>query len=144
MMLKSEMEEIGCLFECMMLSKYGLIQFNDYFLVFNIICDVIQECQDVMFFLVDEFLDLMVVIGGFNFFNIIYLQEIVVSCGICLFYIDMFECIDVGINLIEYKLLVVEFCCEGDFLFEGFVWVGIIFGVLILDWVVEEVIEKLM
>lgn len=39
---------------------------------FNIICDVIQEWQDVMFDLVEEDLFLMVVIGGFNFFNMIY------------------------------------------------------------------------
>ena len=49
-----------------MLSKYGPTALNEHFLAFNTICDATQERQDAMFSLVDEPLDLMVVIGGYN------------------------------------------------------------------------------
>ena len=95
-MLKSETEEIGRLFERTMLSKYGPTQLNDHFLAFNTICDATQERQDAMFSLVDEPLDLMVVIGGFNSSNTTHLQEIAVSRGIRSFHIDTPDRIDAG------------------------------------------------
>ena len=143
-MLKSETEEIGRLFERTMLSKYGPTQLNDHFLAFNTICDATQERQDAMFSLVDEPLDLMVVIGGFNSSNTTHLQEIAVSRGIRSFHIDTPERIDVGSNSIEHKPLASDLCREGDFLPEGPVRVGITSGASTPDRAVEEVIEKLM
>ena len=143
-MLKSETEEIGRLFERTMLSRYGPTQLNDHFLAFNTICDATQERQDAMFSLVDESLDLMVVIGGFNSSNTTHLQEIAVSRGIRSFHIDTPERIDVGSNSIEHKPLAAELCREGDFLPEGPVRVGITSGASTPDRAVEEVIEKLM
>ncbi len=143
-MLKSETEEIGRLFERTMLSKYGPTQLNDHFLAFNTICDATQERQDAMFSLVDEPLDLMVVIGGFNSSNTTHLQEIAISRGIRSFHIDTPERIDVGTNSIEHKPLAADFCREGDFLPEGPVRVGITSGASTPDRAVEEVIEKLM
>jgi len=143
-MLKSETEEIGRLFERTMLSKYGPTQLNDHFLAFNTICDATQERQDAMFSLVDEPLDLMVVIGGFNSSNTTHLQEIAVSRGIRSFHIDTPERIDVGTNSIEHKPLAADLCREGDFLPEGPVRVGITSGASTPDRAVEEVIEKLM
>ena len=104
-MLKSETEEIGRLFERTMLSKYGPTQLNDHFLAFNTICDATQERQDAMFSLVDESLDLMVVIGGFNSSNTTHLQEIAVSRGIRSFHIDTPERLDTASNSIEHKPL---------------------------------------
>ena len=143
-MLKSETEEIGRLFERTMLSKYGPSQLNEHFLAFNTICDATQERQDAMFSLVDEPLDLMVVIGGFNSSNTTHLQEIAISRGIRSFHIDTPERIDVGSNSIEHKPLAAELCREGDFLPEGPVRVGITSGASTPDRAVEEVIEKLM
>ncbi len=143
-MLKSETEEIGRLFERTMLSKYGPTQLNDHFLAFNTICDATQERQDAMFSLVDEPLDLMVVIGGFNSSNTTHLQEIAVSRGIRSFHIDTPERIDVGSNSIEHKPLAADLRREGDFLPGGPVRVGITSGASTPDRAVEEVIEKLM
>lgn len=143
-MLKSETEEIGRLFERTMLSKYGPTQLNDHFLAFNTICDATQERQDAIFSLVDEPLDLMVVIGGFNSSNTTHLQEIAISRGIRSFHIDTPERIDVGTNSIEHKPLAADLCREGDFLPEGPMRVGITSGASTPDRAVEEVIEKLM
>ena len=143
-MLKSETEEIGRLFERTMLSKYGPTQLNDHFLAFNTICDATQERQDAMFSLVDESLDLMVVIGGFNSSNTTHLQEIAVSRGIRSFHIDTPERLDATSNSIEHKPLSEALCREDKFLPAGPVTVGITSGASTPDRAVEEVIEKLM
>ena len=143
-MLKSETEEIGRLFERTMLSKYGPAELNDHFVAFNTICDATQERQDAMFSLVDEPLDLMVVIGGFNSSNTTHLQEIAVSRGIRSFHIDTPDRLDAQANAIEHKPLNENLRLESNFLPAGLVTVGITSGASTPDRAVEEVIEKLM
>ena len=142
-MLKSETEEIGRLFERTMLSKYGPTALNEHFLAFNTICDATQERQDAMFSLVDEPLDLMVVIGGYNSSNTTHLQEIAVSRGIRSFHIDTPERIRAD-NSIEHKPLGQDLICEADFLPAGPVNVGITSGASTPDRVVEHVIQRLI
>jgi 4-hydroxy-3-methylbut-2-enyl diphosphate reductase len=142
-MLKSETEEIGRLFERTMLERYGPASLNDHFLAFNTICDATQERQDAMFSLVDEPLDLMVVIGGFNSSNTTHLQEIAVSRGIRSFHIDAPERIGPG-NRIEHKPLGGELEAVEPFLPDGPIRVGITSGASTPDRVVEVVIQKLI
>ena len=143
-MLKSETEEIGRLFERTMLRKYGPVELNDHFLAFNTICDATQERQDAMFSLVDEPLDLMVVIGGFNSSNTTHLQEIAITRGIRSFHIDTPDRIDVSTNTVEHMPLSEALRTNEQFLPSGPVNVGITSGASTPDRVVEEVIEKLM
>lgn len=103
-MLKSETEQIGKLFEHTMMKKYGPTELNEHFQSFNTICDATQERQDAMFGLVDEKLDLMVVIGGFNSSNTTHLQEIAVERNIPSYHIDCAERIKPG-NRVEHKPL---------------------------------------
>ena len=142
-MLKSETEEIGRLFERTMLSKYGPAHLNEHFLAFNTICDATQERQDAMFSLVDEPLDLMVVIGGYNSSNTTHLQEIAISRGIRSFHIDTPERIDAD-NSIEHKPLGQDLVREQNFLPDGPVEVGIASGASTPDRVVEHVIQRLI
>ena len=142
-MLKSETEEIGRLFERTMLSKYGPTAINEHFLAFNTICDATQERQDAMFSLVDEPLDLMVVIGGYNSSNTTHLQEIAVSRGIRSFHIDTPERISAD-NNIEHKPLGQELIQEMNFLPAGPVTVGITSGASTPDRAVEQVIQRLI
>ena len=142
-MLKSETEEIGRLFERTMLSKYGPTAINEHFLAFNTICDATQERQDAMFSLVDEPLDLMVVIGGYNSSNTTHLQEIAVSRGIRSFHIDTPERISAD-NSIEHKPLGQELIREMNFLPAGPVTVGITSGASTPDRAVEQVIQRLI
>ncbi|MCP9927381.1 4-hydroxy-3-methylbut-2-enyl diphosphate reductase [Cyanobium sp. CH-040] len=142
-MLKSETEEIGKLFERTMLQRYGPARLNDHFLAFNTICDATQERQDAMFALVDEPLDLMVVIGGYNSSNTTHLQEIAVSRGIRSFHIDTPERIGPG-NRIAHKPLGGDLEVEETFLPEGPIRVGITSGASTPDRIVEEVIERLI
>ncbi|QEY32282.1 4-hydroxy-3-methylbut-2-enyl diphosphate reductase [Synechococcus sp. RSCCF101] len=142
-MLKSETEEIGKLFERTMLRRFGPQELNDHFLAFNTICDATQERQDAMFALVDEPLDLLVVIGGYNSSNTTHLQEIAVSRGIRSFHIDTPERIGPG-NRITHKPLGADLAMEEPFLPEGPLTVGITSGASTPDRVVEDVIRRLM
>ena len=142
-MLKSETEEIGRLFERTMLRKYGPIELNKHFLSFNTICDATEERQQAMFSLVDEPLDLLVVIGGFNSSNTTHLQEIAISRGIRSFHIDTPERIGDN-NSIQHKPLGEDLFIESNFLPAGSVSVGITSGASTPDRVVEHVIQKLI
>ena len=142
-MLKSETEEIGRLFERTMLRRYGPQELQEHFLAFNPICDATQERQDAMFSLVDEPLDLMVVIGGYNSSNTTHLQEIAESRGIRSFHIDTPERIGPG-NRIEHKPLGAELELLEPFLPAGRLRVGITSGASTPDRVVEDVIHRLM
>ena len=142
-MLKSETEEIGKLFERTMLQRFGPAELNDHFLAFNTICDATQERQDAMFALVDEPLDLMVVIGGYNSSNTTHLQEIAVSRGIRSFHIDTPERIGPG-NWIQHMPLGGELDVEDPFLPEGPIRVGITSGASTPDRIVEQVIQRLI
>jgi 4-hydroxy-3-methylbut-2-enyl diphosphate reductase len=142
-MLKSETEEIGRLFERTMLEHYGPTALNEHFLAFNTICDATQERQDAMFSLVDEPLDLMIVIGGYNSSNTTHLQEIAISRGIRSFHIDTPERIGPG-NRIEHKPLGGELETVEPFLPEGSLRVGLTSGASTPDRVVEDVIRQLI
>lgn len=141
-MLKSETEQIGKLFERTMMKKYGPDKLNQHFLAFNTICDATQERQDAMLKLVEEKIDLIVVIGGYNSSNTTQLQQIAFARGIPSYHIDNAERIKPG-NRIEHKVLYGDLTVKENWLPEGEITVGITSGASTPDKVVEEVIEKI-
>ena len=141
-MLKSETEQIGKLFERTMMRKYGPAQLDQHFQSFNTICDATQERQDAMFQLVDEKLDLIVVIGGFNSSNTTHLQEIAVERSIPSYHIDSAERIGPG-NRVEHRLLNGELEVMQNWLPEGAIAIGITSGASTPDKVVADVVEKI-
>ena len=143
-MLKSETEEIGKVFEKTMLKKFGPESLNSHFLAFNTICDATEERQDAMFSLVDEDLDILVVIGGFNSSNTTHLQEIAITKNIISYHIDTPERISVEDNSILHKPLGSDLVLKNNFLPNGNINVGITSGASTPDKVVADVIEKLI
>ncbi|NJL48913.1 MAG: 4-hydroxy-3-methylbut-2-enyl diphosphate reductase [Leptolyngbyaceae cyanobacterium SM2_5_2] len=141
-MLKGETEQIGKLFEHTMLKKYGPQALNDHFLSFNTICDATQERQDAMFKLVDEPLDVMVVIGGYNSSNTTHLQEIAVERHIPSYHIDSASRIGPG-NRIEHKQLHGGMAVTELWLPDGPITVGVTSGASTPDRSVEEAIERI-
>ena len=142
-MLKTETEEMGKLFERTMLKKYGPIELKEHFQSFNTICDATQERQDAMIDLVEEPLDLMVVIGGFNSSNTSHLQEMAIHRGIPSYWIDSSARILPG-NRIEHKPLHGEIEVKENWLPDGKLFIGITSGASTPDKSVEEAIEKIL
>jgi len=141
-MLKGETEQIGKLFERTMLKKYGPQELNLHFLSFNTICDATQERQDAMFGLVEQKLDLMVVIGGYNSSNTTHLQEIAIERNIPSYHIDSAARIGPR-NCIEHKLLHSDLTMTENWLPDGPITVGVTSGASTPDRSVEEAIERI-
>jgi 4-hydroxy-3-methylbut-2-en-1-yl diphosphate reductase len=142
-MLKTETENIGKLFEKTMMRKFGPSNLNEHFLSFNTICDATQERQDAMLGLVEEKLDLMLVIGGFNSSNTTHLQEIAIDKTLPSYHIDSAERILPG-NRIEHKPLGGDLVVTENWLPDGNIVVGVTSGASTPDKVVEDAIDRIL
>jgi len=143
-MLKGETEEIGKLFERTMMTKYGPQKLDEHFLSpGDTICDATQERQDAMLQLIEEKLDLMIIIGGFNSSNTGHLREIAESRNIPAFQIDDPSCLisKTKIRYLTHENQVLEE--DRNWLPEGEIIIGVTAGASTPNQVVEEVIEKL-
>jgi 4-hydroxy-3-methylbut-2-enyl diphosphate reductase len=142
-MLKGETEQIGQLFERTMLAKYGPAALDEHFLSpGDTICDATQERQDAMLKLVEQDVDVILVIGGFNSSNTGHLQEIAESRGLASYHIDGPDCLGPG-NRIRHKSGPHGAITETvSWLPDGPVTVGVTSGASTPDQVVAEVLEK--
>ncbi|MBD2177963.1 4-hydroxy-3-methylbut-2-enyl diphosphate reductase [Pseudanabaena sp. FACHB-1998] len=141
-MLKGETEAIGKLFERTMMQKYGVEHLNEHFLSFNTICDATQERQDAMFEIVEQPLDLMIVIGGYNSSNTTHLQEIAIERNLPSYHIDDVHRI-ISAEIIEHKPLGKAIEQSPNWLPDGKVTIGITSGASTPDRVVEDVIYRI-
>jgi len=141
-MLKGETEAIGKLFERTMMQKYGVEHLNEHFLAFNTICDATQERQDAMFEIVEEPINLMIVIGGYNSSNTTHLQEIAIERNLPSYHIDDVHRI-ISAEVIEHKPLGKAIEQASNWLPVGKIKIGVTSGASTPDRVVEDVINRI-
>jgi 4-hydroxy-3-methylbut-2-en-1-yl diphosphate reductase len=74
-MLRSETEEIQRRLRKAMVDRYGEAQIDQHYRMFDTICGATQERQDALIHLLQEPLDMMIVVGGYNSSNTSHLAE---------------------------------------------------------------------
>jgi len=144
-MLQSDTELIGKLFERTMLRKHGVQEIDKHFLSpGDTICDATQERQDAMLQMVEEKLDLVIIIGGYNSSNTGHLHEIAVEKGHKAYHIDGPDCIGPGNKLTHKPIHAGEGSLVEPLLPEGELVIGITAGASTPDQVIAGVITKIL
>jgi 4-hydroxy-3-methylbut-2-enyl diphosphate reductase len=74
-MLRTETEEIQGRLRQAMIDRYGPAEIDKHYRMFDTICGATQERQDALIHLLEEPLDMMIVVGGYNSSNTSHLAE---------------------------------------------------------------------
>ena len=83
--------------------RYGSGTVAEHFRSFDTICSATQERQDAVLALIQEPLDVMVVVGGYNSSNTCHLAALVHSKGVRIFHIEDAEGVDPAAGTIRHQ-----------------------------------------
>ncbi|HSJ76386.1 MAG TPA: 4-hydroxy-3-methylbut-2-enyl diphosphate reductase [Gemmatimonadales bacterium] len=83
--------------------RYGVDALDEHFRSFDTICSATQERQDAVLALLQEPLDLMIVVGGYNSSNTCHLAALVHQHGVPTFHIEDADAIDVSTGMIRHQ-----------------------------------------
>jgi len=83
--------------------RYGADALADHFRSFDTICSATQERQDAVLALIQEPLDVMVVVGGYNSSNTCHLAALVQSHGVRTFHIEDADGVDPAAGTIRHQ-----------------------------------------
>jgi 4-hydroxy-3-methylbut-2-en-1-yl diphosphate reductase len=86
-----------------MARRYGPEKVEEHFRSFDTICSATQERQDAVLSLLQEPLDLMIVVGGYNSSNTCHLAALVDQHGIPTYHIEDAEGLDVVTGAIRHQ-----------------------------------------
>ena len=142
-MLSSESLAVAKLFGETMVKKYGAENLEKHFRSFDTICSATQERQDAVVELLEEGVDLMIVIGGFNSSNTGHLCEIS-STKTSAYHIEDTSCI-LSREAIRHKPVgKKEIVITHNWAKPGPLQIGVTSGASTPDRVMGEVIERLV
>jgi len=102
-MLSGESLAIADEFRKSMLRRYGPGALDQHFRSFDTICSATQERQDAVLALLQEPLDVMVVVGGYNSSNTCHLAALVHQHGVPTYHIEDAAAIDVATGAIRHQ-----------------------------------------
>jgi 4-hydroxy-3-methylbut-2-en-1-yl diphosphate reductase len=102
-MLAGESLAIADEFRASMERRYGAAAVADHFRSFDTICSATQERQDAVLALLEEPLDVMLVVGGYNSSNTCHLAALVHSKGIRVFHIEDADGVDPAAGTIRHQ-----------------------------------------
>jgi 4-hydroxy-3-methylbut-2-enyl diphosphate reductase len=102
-MLAGESLAIAAEFGLSMGRRYGEAVRDEHFRSFDTICSATQERQDAVLALLEEPLDLMVVVGGYNSSNTCNLAAICAAKGVRTVHIEDADCIDVEAGVVRHQ-----------------------------------------
>jgi 4-hydroxy-3-methylbut-2-enyl diphosphate reductase len=85
-----------------MIRRYGAAA-GEHFRSFDTICSATQERQDAVVALLEEPLDVMVVVGGYNSSNTCHLAELVHSRGVPVFHIEDADAVDPEAGTVRHQ-----------------------------------------
>jgi 4-hydroxy-3-methylbut-2-enyl diphosphate reductase len=85
--------------------RYGADALADHFRSFDTICSATQERQDAVLALIQEPLDVMVVVGGYNSSNTCHLAALVQSHGVPTFHIEDADGVDPSAGTIRHQAI---------------------------------------
>jgi 4-hydroxy-3-methylbut-2-enyl diphosphate reductase len=102
-MLAGESLAIAAEFGTSMARRYGEAHRDEHFRSFDTICSATQERQDAVLALLEEPLDLMVVVGGYNSSNTCNLAAICQAKGVRTVHIEDADCIDVAAGSVRHQ-----------------------------------------
>jgi len=83
--------------------RYGAEALGQHFRSFDTICSATQDRQDAVRALLEEPLDLMVIVGGYNSSNTCQLATLVESRGMRGFHIEDADCIDPATGAVRHQ-----------------------------------------
>jgi 4-hydroxy-3-methylbut-2-en-1-yl diphosphate reductase len=102
-MLSGESLAIAEEFRKSMERRHGAAALADHFRTFDTICSATQERQDAVLKLMEEPLELMVVVGGYNSSNTCHLAALVHSKGVRTFHIEDADGVDPATATIRHQ-----------------------------------------
>jgi 4-hydroxy-3-methylbut-2-en-1-yl diphosphate reductase len=86
-----------------MARRYGEAALSEHFRSFDTICSATQERQDAVVALLEEPLDVMVVVGGYNSSNTCHLAALVHSRGVPVFHIEDADAVDPAARSVRHQ-----------------------------------------
>jgi 4-hydroxy-3-methylbut-2-en-1-yl diphosphate reductase len=102
-MLSGESLAIARQIGASMTRRYGEAALAEHFRSFDTICSATQERQDAVVAMLEQPLDLMVVVGGYNSSNTCHLAALVRSRGVPVFHIEDASAVDAASRTLRHQ-----------------------------------------
>ncbi len=143
-MLSSESLAIGRRIGEALATRYGPDHLDEHFRTFDTICSATQERQDAVLELIEEPLDVMVVIGGYNSSNTNHLAKLC-SKKVTTYHIADASCIEPETGVIRHKPVTADGEVPApDWLPSGALRIGITAGASTPNNKIGEAIERIL